>query len=71
MGGFVRYPHLVVKVMHKGVEIKVEKKCSTCAFGALDEDQGDCKICFEKYTEDTPYTMWKLDPEYDESDDVF
>lgn len=49
-------------IMEDGINIKVESKCSTCAYGSYDEEQQPCLKCFES---DIRFSQWMLNPNYD------
>jgi len=43
------------------INARAERRCSTCAFGAFDEDQVPCLTCFES---EILYSQWAQDPDY-------
>lgn len=69
--GFIRFPELAAVVLFNGQKVKIEMKCSTCAYGGFPEDCRECSACFKQYTVEKPYSQWVFDCEYDPEVDVF
>ena len=70
--GVVSNKDMAVLVQWKNKNVWVEKKCTTCISGALDDDANPCKTCFALWTpQNRGFSQWQFDPEYDPSEDVF
>lgn len=61
--------NVFIQVIHNGVLITVEMGCTSCAFGALDDEYEPCATCYRISTmEGIPYSQWLFDPSYDTGD---
>lgn len=47
-------------IMECKINARAERRCSTCAFEAFDEDQVPCLPCFES---EILYNQWVQDPD--------